>query len=29
MTWFYFHLRTPRGLGPDDTGLEFAGIEAA
>jgi hypothetical protein len=29
MPWFYFHLRTPRGLEPDDTGLEFAGIEAA
>lgn len=29
MPWFYFHLRTPQGLEPDDTGLEFAGIEAA
>lgn len=29
MPWFYFHLRTPQGLEPDDTGLELAGIEAA
>jgi len=29
MPWFYFHLRGPKGLEPDDTGLEFAGIEAA
>jgi hypothetical protein len=29
MPWFYFHLRGSKGLEPDDTGLEFAGIEAA
>ncbi|WP_456016163.1 DUF6894 family protein [Methylorubrum populi] len=29
MPLFYFHLRTPAGLEPDEIGLELAGIEAA
>lgn len=29
MPWFYFHLRGPKGLEQDTTGLELAGIEAA
>lgn len=29
MPLFYFHLRTLEKLEPDDTGLEFSGIEAA
>lgn len=29
MPWFYFHLRGPKGLERDDTGLDLAGIEAA
>jgi hypothetical protein len=29
MPWFHFHLRTPTGLERDDTGLEFASVEAA
>ncbi|WP_132251793.1 DUF6894 family protein [Methylobacterium segetis] len=29
MPRFYFHLRTPDGLVPDDTGLDLVGIEAA
>lgn len=29
MPWFYFHLRGPKGLERDDTGLEFASLEVA
>lgn len=29
MPWFYFHLRSPKGLERDDLGLEFASVEAA
>lgn len=29
MPLFYFHLRTPRGLDRDNTGLDMANVEAA
>jgi hypothetical protein len=29
MPRFYFHLRSPKGVEQDDTGLEFAGLEDA
>lgn len=29
MPWFFFHLRSPKGLERDDLGLEFPSLEAA